>query len=211
MPKVLKVSAEKPAAALITEAVGMLQQGAVIAYPTETFYGLGVDAYNEEAVKKIFRIKGRNFNQPISVIIGSVDDLRDIIIDPPDISVRLMQEFWPGPLTLVFRASPSLSKLLTADTGKIGSRISSHPIAAAIAKMLRHPITATSANLSGAKECSSASEIIDCIGDKVDLVIDGGPTTGFSGSTILDVSASPPVILREGAIPALQIQSFLGH
>jgi L-threonylcarbamoyladenylate synthase len=209
MPEILKISPDNPDASLIAKAVAVLKMGGVIAFPTETFYGLGVDGQNQEAIKKIFQIKGRDFKQPISIIIGSAGDLQEIVSDPPGIAGKLMQTFWPGPLTLIFKASPSVSPLLTAGTGKIGVRISSHPIANALAEELGHPVTATSANLSGAPECSSADEVIHAIGDLVDLVIDGGPTPGISGSTILNVTTSPPLILREGVIPASSLQPLL--
>ena len=120
-----------------------------------------------------------------------------------------MQAFWPGPLTLLFSASPRISPRLTAGTGKIGIRISSHPIAAGLAMRLGGPITATSANLSGASECNAASEVLANLGDRVDLVIDGGATPGGKGSTLLDITADPPVCLREGAITRLNIQETL--
>jgi len=209
MPEILKIAPDKPDTSLIARVVEILQAGGVVAYPTETFYGLGVDGCNPKAIEKIFQIKGRNFKQPISVIIGSTNDLQDLIADPPEIAGKLIEEFWPGALTLVFKASPAVSTLLTAGTGKIGIRISSHPVASALVKALGHPITATSANLSGTKECSSAVEVMDCIGDQIDMVIDGGSTPGVSGSTILDIAAFPPVILREGIIPASRLHPFL--
>ncbi len=116
-----------------------------------------------------------------------------------------MERFWPGALTIIFKASPDVSHLLTAGTGKIGIRLSSHPVATALAKKLGHPITATSANLSGKHECTSADEVIQGIGDQIDAVIDGGQTPGGSGSTIIDVTTDPPAILREGVIPKYKL------
>jgi len=209
MPEILKISIAKPDPHQILKTVEILQAGGVIAYPTETFYGLGVDGCNPKAIEKIFHIKGRTFNQPISVIIGSTDGLQNIVVDFPEIAGKLINVFWPGPLTLVFKAAPSVPRFLTAGTGKIGIRVSSHPIAAAMAKMFCYPITATSANLSGTKECSSAMEVIDCIGDQLDMIIDGGSTPALSGSTLLDITTSPPSILREGMIPAATLHPFL--
>jgi L-threonylcarbamoyladenylate synthase len=211
MPEVLKISPKKPDPALIMNAVGLLRRGGVIAYPTETFYGLGVDGHNEKAIEKIFRIKGRNFRNPVSIIMGNKKDLVHLVEDIPEYSQILMQNFWPGALTIVFKASPNISPLLTAGTGKIGIRVSSHPIATALAKALSHPITATSANLSGARECTSANEVIQSIGDQIDVVIDSGPTPGIAGSTILDVTTFPATILREGIIPASLLHTFYKH
>ncbi|MCX5853546.1 MAG: L-threonylcarbamoyladenylate synthase [Deltaproteobacteria bacterium] len=209
MPEILKISPEKPEAALIAKAVKTLKTGGVIAYPTETFYGLGVDGSNELAIEKIFRIKGRNFRNPISIIIGDKNDLSPLVEEISEHSRTLLQHFWPGPLTIVFAASSNVSPLLTAGTGKIGIRVSSDPIATALAKALSHPITATSANRSGETECTTAAAVIQCIGHDIDMVIDGGTTPGIAGSTIIDVVAFPPVILREGIIPTSLIHSFL--
>jgi L-threonylcarbamoyladenylate synthase len=111
-----------------------------------------------------------------------------------------MERFWPGALTIIFKASPDVSHFLTSGTGKIGIRLSSHPVATALAKKLGPPITATSANLSGKDECTRADEVVEGIGDQIDAVIDGGQTPGGSGSTIIDVTTDPPAILREGVI-----------
>jgi L-threonylcarbamoyladenylate synthase len=202
MPEILKISPDKPESVLIAKAVKTLETGGVIAYPTETFYGLGVNGQNNKAIRKIFRIKGRNFKNPISIIIGNETSLVNFVEDITEISQHLMKIFWPGALTIVFKASANVSPLLTAGTGKIGVRVSSHPVASALAKSFAHPITATSANVSGVTECANAAEVIQCLGDRIDLVIDGGQTSVIMGSTILDVTVFPPVILREGIIPA---------
>jgi len=193
----------------LAEAVRILREGGVVAFPTETFYGLGADARNEAAVEKIFRIKGRNFQNPLPVIIADRDPLGALVQDIPAAASVLMRTFWPGPLTLVFRAAPSVSPRLTAGTGKIGVRVSSHPVAGFLAAGLSGPLTATSANPSGGPECSSAEAVSHALGDLPDAVIDGGPTPGGSGSTILDVTVSPPLILREGAIPGSVIMHAL--
>ena len=209
MPEVLKINARNPDESLITKAVQILKRGGVIAYPTETFYGLGADGHNEKAIEKIFLIKGRDSTNPLSVIIGDLAHLRDLVREIPEGAVRLMEAFWPGALTLVFRASLSVTPRLTAGTGKIGVRISSHPIATALAKALHQPLTATSANPSGAGECTSAYEVLECLGNQIDAVIDGGLTSGGAGSTIIDITTHPPLILREGAISPVVIRKTL--
>ena len=200
MPEVLKIDPKNQDKYLLTKAVRIIEEGGVIAYPTETFYGLGADGRNENAIEKIFLIKGRDIRNPLSVIIGDRRDLKDLAEEIPEIALCLIETFWPGALTIVFKASQNVSSRLTAGTGKIGIRISSHPLATALVKAFRHPITATSANPSGAGDCNSVPEVIKCIGDKIDAVIDGGRTPGGKGSTIIDVTARPPVILREGII-----------
>lgn len=121
----------------------------------------------------------------------------------------LMDRFWPGPLTIVFRAAPSVSPKLTAGSGKIGIRLTSHPVAMAISKRLGGPVTATSANLSGAPECSTAAEVLSQLEGKIDGLVDGGITPGGKGSTIVDATVSPVNVLREGVIPAALIQETL--
>jgi L-threonylcarbamoyladenylate synthase len=184
----------------VAEAVRILREGGIIAFPTETFYGLGADARNEAAVEKIFRIKGRAFKNPLPLIVANDRDVIPLVEEIPEAAQILMKAFWPGPLTLVFRASSSVLPSLTANTGKIGIRVSSHPIARLLAEGLGGPLTATSANPSGSPECSSADAVIHALDDLPDAVIDGGDTTGGKGSTVLDVTVFPPRILREGAI-----------
>ena len=208
MTTIIKVDPGRPEPDRITEAVAILKGGGVIAFPTETFYGLGADAGNERAVKQIFGIKGRDFRNPIPLIIGKKEDLSGLVEDIPALAETLMTRFWPGPLTLVFEASGRVNPGLTAGTGKIGIRISSHPVATALAEALGGPITATSANLSGKKECSSAGDVLDQLGGRLDGVIDGGLTAGGQGSTILDVTCDPPRILRHGAISAARLHSI---
>ncbi len=209
MPIILKIHPENPKKSLIIAAVKILKKGGVIAYPTETFYGLGADAENVKAVDKVFEIKERDYKEPVSIIIGDYKDLTRFVEDVPEVSRKLMEKFWPGGLTLVFKASSNISPRLTGGTGKIGIRLSSNIIASHLSKTLSGPITATSANLSGAEECSSADEVINCFKDKIDAVIDGGRTPGGLGSTLVDVTTDPPAILREGIIHSSLLNNTL--
>ena len=127
MPEILKISADNSEEKILTRAAEILAGSGIIAYPTETFYGLGADATNLKAIEKIFAVKGRNFKNPISLIIGQTDDVYYLVKDIPESAQKLMAAFWPGALTIVFSASDKVSSLLTAGTGKIGLRISSHP------------------------------------------------------------------------------------
>lgn len=206
MPQILKINPQQPEDALIRKAALILQAGGVVAFPTETFYGLAVDATNGDAIERIFQIKGRAFSSPIALIAGSNNGVCGLITEIPAVAQKLIQAFWPGPLTLLFAASPRISPRLTAGTGRIGIRVSSHPIADSLANRLGGPITATSANLSGAPECLTAPEVLATLGDRIDLIIDGGPAPGGKGSTFLDITVDPPACLREGAIPFSRIQ-----
>jgi L-threonylcarbamoyladenylate synthase len=210
MPEILKACGDKFEQTVSARAAEILAAGGVIAYPTETFYGLGADATNEKAIRKIYAIKGRNFKSPLAVIIDKTESLYPLVQEVPAAALKLIQEFWPGALTIVFRASDKILPVLIAGTGKIGVRVSSHPGARVIAQMLGGPLTATSANLSGAAECSAASEVLRQIGDKIDAVIDSGKTAGGKGSTIVDVTCNPPVILREGIISTKIIEKYVG-
>jgi L-threonylcarbamoyladenylate synthase len=209
MPEILKVDADNSEERILTQAAEILSNGGIIAYPTETFYGLGADATNEEAIQKIFTIKGRNFKNPIALITGQTDDIYPLVQDVSETARKLMAAFWPGALTIIFLAADKISPLLTACSGKIGLRVSSHPGARGIVQKLRRPLTATSANLTGASECTRASEVAEQIGDKIDAIIDLGDTPGTAGSTIIDVTCDPPIILREGAISRKTIEKYI--
>ncbi|PKN76811.1 MAG: threonylcarbamoyl-AMP synthase [Deltaproteobacteria bacterium HGW-Deltaproteobacteria-1] len=176
MPQILKASAEYPKENLIRDAAAFVSRGGVIAYPTETFYGLGVDATNDHAINLIFEIKGRNFNNPISVIIGNSQDVYPLVRNVTDSAQKLMDAFWPGPLTIIFEASDRVSPLLTANTGKIGIRLSGNDIARGIAEKTGKPLTATSANRSGAPECEDADQVLEQIGNKIEAIVDTGKT-----------------------------------
>ena len=185
----------------IMEAVRIMKEGGVIAYPTETFYGLGADIRDTQALEKIYAIKGRHFDKPISIIIGSREDVAMFARDITPAAETLMDKFWPGGLTLLFNASQDVPGKLTAKTGKIGIRLSSNSVATLLAQNLSGAITATSANRSGQEECVSIEEVMDSIGEKLDAVIDGGRTPGGAGSTIVDTTVNPPIVIREGIIP----------
>ena len=200
MASVLKIGPDISLEDLVQKAAGIVRAGGVIAYPTETFYGLGVDATHEQAIRKIFEIKGRNFSNPISVIISDRREVDRLARRISNHAQKLMDAFWPGPLTIVFEASDSVSPLLTAKTGKIGIRLTSHEVARKIAAAAGVPITATSANLSGAPECAQADEVLCQMGYKIDLVIDLMEKGGSIGSTIIDATGASPVILRSGVI-----------
>ena len=209
MPEILKIGNDNSEEKILARTVEILEGGGIISYPTETFYGLGADATNKKAIEKIFAVKGRDFKNPISLIIGQEEDVYPLVQDVPQTAKKLMAAFWPGALTIVLQASDEISPLLTAGSGKIGLRVSSHPIALRIVQKLKRPLTATSANLSGSPECSRASEVAEQIGGKLDAIVDGEQTQGGKTSTIIDVTCDPPVILREGAISRQTIVKYI--
>jgi L-threonylcarbamoyladenylate synthase len=207
--RIIKIDSSGPDPSAVQEVVTILKAGGVVAYPTETFYGLGADADNAAAVEKIFRIKGRDFKKPVPVIIGNVKDLPRLADGIPPVARRLIEHFWPGGLTIIFSASNGVLPRLTAGTNKIGIRLTSNPVALLIARGLCGPITATSANLSGGRECSEAGEVMASLDGQIDAIVDGGKTPGETGSTIIDITVEPPAILREGVVPVHLIRGIL--
>ncbi|MFH1954659.1 MAG: L-threonylcarbamoyladenylate synthase [Pseudomonadota bacterium] len=187
----------------------VLLRGGLVACPTESFYGLAVDATHEEAIRKLFSLKRRSPERPVLILIPSIESLTKYVTDIPPVTFKLTREFWPGGLTLVFKASERVSPLLTAGTGKIGIRLSNHPVATALAQSIGKPITGTSANISGAPPCRHASEVFDYFKEEIDLIIDGGETAGAIGSTILDVTVDPPKVLRDGMVQRRHLEKFM--
>jgi len=195
----------------IQKAARIILQGGVIAFPTETFYGLAADARNEAAVKKIFQVKDRGEGKPILLLVAARGWLTGLAQEVNAQAERLMEEFWPGPLTLVFRASPYVSPLLTANTGKIGIRHSPHPVTQALVQAVGRPVTGTSANLSRRPSASTAQEVLHSIGEGLDAILDGGKTSGGPGSTVLDVSGPSPQMIREGMLSLDELKPFIGE
>lgn len=198
--RVIRIDPSAPEPAALQEAVGCLKQGGLVAFPTETFYGLGADALDPEAVARVFTAKGRPESKPLLVLVDSREMAESLAADLSDLARRLMAAYWPGPLTLVVRAAPELPSELTAGTGTVGMRIPAHPVALGLVRAARVPVTAPSANLSGAEPPTTAEEVHRVFEGKIDLILDGGPTPGGRPSTVLDVSISPPRLLRAGAI-----------
>lgn len=210
MPHTVKLDPSSPDVQLLQKAVAFLQEGRTVAYPTETFYALGVSAYHEQAIQKVFAIKGRTFDKPLPLIICGEAMLESAVVHIPECARTLIRRFWPGPLTLIFRASEKIPPSLTASTGTVAVRDSSHSLARLLVQSAGIPITATSANVSGGTGCSSADEVEQQLGDRIDLIIDGGITPGGLPSTIIDLTGSPHRIIREGAISTQLLRPFLG-
>jgi L-threonylcarbamoyladenylate synthase len=208
--KIIQVDPFNPSYDQILEAYRIVQNGGVIMFPTQHLYGLGAAALNIKAVDRVFEIKQRPPNKPLLVLIHEQKDLTKLVEKIPSTAIRIMECFWPGALTIVFEAKKVLPKNLTAGMGRIGVRMPQHPVALALAKVLKSPITATSANITGNSGCSRVSDVDPLIADKLDLILDAGPLKGGIGSTVVDVTHDFPKILREGAIPAKDIFAVLG-
>ena len=184
-----------------------MQRGGVVAIPTETFYGLGVNPFDEQAVSRLLRIKGRSDGKPVLVLIGSLDQLPRLAQNVPPVARILIDAFWPGPLTILFPALPSLPRNLTAGTGTVGVRLSScEPLVALLRQV--GPLTGTSANRSNQPSPQTALMVEQDLGQAVDAIIDAGATPGEFPSTVIDVQ-SPIRIIREGAVSRQMIQNVL--
>lgn len=198
----------------INETISVLQKGGIVAYPTETFYALGVKFDMIGSLKRLYELKMRPKEKAMPVIIGSRELLSDIVSDKwlkniPMTAKSIMDRFWPGPLTLLFPAKEGLSEYLTANTGMIAARIPGKSFAFHLAERAGFPITATSANLSGMPPADNAEDVIGYFGDSIDIVIDEGPTQGGLPSTIADVSESEVRIIREGVINRGEIEKVI--
>ena len=209
--QIIKIDQSDPDPVAVSEIAGLLKSGAVIAFPTDTYYGLGADIDNDEAINKIFAIKGRPHDQPILILISDRKDLKPLIStrEIPVFADRLMDEFWPGPLTIVFHASAGISDVITGSTGKIGIRLPAHPFCRSLVRELGRPLTATSANISGKPSLCSPSDVLDAIGDRVEVLVDGGMTEGGAVSTVIDATGAELVVIREGVISEGQLKEIL--
>ncbi|MFH0730548.1 MAG: L-threonylcarbamoyladenylate synthase [Pseudomonadota bacterium] len=207
--QLIAINPENPDPEHIRIAARTIREGGVVVFPTQCLYGLGADARNAEAVARIFAIKRRASSNPLLILIQDRKDLTYLTDVVSLTAVTLMDAFWPGNITFLFEAKASLPEGLTAGDGKIGVRLPGHPVARRLVLEAGGPITGTSANLSGFPGCARISELVADIARNVDLILDAGPLKGGIGSTIVDVTENPPVIVREGIIPAERIYQAL--
>jgi len=185
--------------------------GGITAFPTETYYGLGVNPFDPAALEKLFALKNRPHDKPVLVLVEDRARLADLVSEVPPIFETLMATYWPGPLTLVFPARPELPHLLTGNTGTVGVRLSSHPVANRLVRAVGGAITATSANPSGGTACVRAAEVRAAFGPGIDWVLEGGPTPGGLGSTILACFGDVVWLVRDGAVPFAEVQKILAE
>lgn len=203
--KVKKINPFNPRQDFIIEAAKVIKKGGIVIFPTRCLYGLGADAFNANAVDRVFKIKQRSYQNPILVLINNKKELDRIVEYVPLTASAIMDRFWPGRVTIVLKAKKTLPTILTAGTGKIGVRLCGHPAASALISAAASPLTGTSANLAGNAGCSQISDMDAELRDKPDLILDAGPLKGGTGSTVVDVTTGIPEVLREGIIPAKDI------
>jgi L-threonylcarbamoyladenylate synthase len=195
----------RPDRDVIQRAASKIRRGGLVVFPTRGLYGIGADIHLPDALEKVFQAKKRPSEKPVSVLIPSSFNVEDLAEEIPEAASRLMEAFWPGRLTIVFPAKPGNSGPLCGKSKKIGIRLPSHPVAAALVDAVGRPITATSANISGNSGCADPKELDPELIARVELILDAGRLLGGAGSTVIDVAAEPPLILREGAATAAEI------
>ncbi len=194
----------------IEKGISILRQGGIVAYPTDTVYGLGACASLPQAVERVYKVKERPPNMPLPLLLADVSQITKVAEPVPPIAWLLIRSFLPGALTLVLPKSNSVSDIITAGGVTIAVRIPAHPVPVALAKGLGTPIVGTSANLSGRPSSLTADEVYSQLGNKIDLIIDGGRCPGGKESTVVDVTREIPVVVREGAIPLEELKRVCG-
>ena len=191
-------------------AVASLKKGGIVVFPTDTVYGLGADPFNEQAVRRIYDVKKRPYDQPLPLLFADKSDLSKVATSLPNIVWKLAERFWPGGLTLVLKKSPGVPGTVTGGGDTVAVRIPDHPAPIALIRGLGTPIIGTSANLSGKPSPVTAEEAHKQLGNEVDFIIDGGRCPGGTESTVLDVSGKISTLVREGAIPREKLEIICG-
>ena len=209
--KILNVQPDSIDPALIAQAVEVLKRGGLVAFPTETVYGLGADALNAQAVERVFDAKGRPADNPLIVHISSEKHLFDIVDEMPNVGELLAKHFWPGPLTLVVKRTFLVPDNVAAHLDTVAVRMPNHPVALALIEAFGGGIVAPSANLSGKPSPTTARHVMNDLRGKVDIILDAGPTPIGVESTVVDLSTDPPLVLRLGGLPVEQLRKVVSR
>jgi L-threonylcarbamoyladenylate synthase len=208
--QIFTIDPAAPQPELITRAAAIIQSGGLVAFPTETVYGLGGDATNEDAIRRIFDAKGRPPDNPLIVHVADRQMLSGVVVEISGKAATLIEQFWPGPLTLVLRRAPGLAPGVSAGLATVAVRMPSAPIALALIRAAQTPIAAPSANTSGRPSPTCADHVLHDLNGRVELILDGGSTTIGIESTVIDMTADPPVILRPGWVTRDAISHAIG-
>jgi len=210
MTSVLTIDPQRPEPGAIAKAADVLRSGGLVAFPTETVYGLGANALDAAAVSRVFEAKGRPPTNPLIVHIVDTRQVSEVAAAWPAVATRLAERFWPGPLTLVLPKRPQLPDIATAGGPTVAVRVPAHPIARALLKEVGVPIAAPSANRSTELSPTTAAHVFRGLGGRIDLILDGGATSGGIESTVIDVTTDPPGLLRPGLLSASAIEDEIG-
>ncbi|HEU4631044.1 MAG TPA: L-threonylcarbamoyladenylate synthase [Gemmatimonadaceae bacterium] len=208
---IVHVASGTPGPQLLAHAASIIRRGGLVAFPTETVYGLGANALDADAVARIFAAKGRPAFNPLIVHVPGAAQARELTTDWPDAAERLARAFWPGPLTLVLRKRDVVPDIVTAGLDSVGVRVPSHPIALALLRAAERPIAAPSANRYTELSPTTAEHVARSLGDRVELIIDGGPTTVGIESTVVDVTGAVPRLLRPGMLGLDALRAVVGE
>ena len=210
--EIVRINSEVPESSLIAYVAEQIRAGYVLGMPTDTFYGLAADPFNLRAVEKIYDVKSRSRHKPLSLMIEGVDQAEDLTRPLPEEFYKLARKYWPGPLTLIVRAASRLPLKVTANTGNVALRVPAAKIPVAVVRAAGVPLTATSANVSGAAECTTADGVRQQLGEFIPVIVDGGPSPRSVASTIVDLTDPAGWrVQREGAISAQEISDFLAQ
>ncbi len=196
----LKVDPSNPENPVLQYAADFIRVGGLVVYPTDTLYGIGASAFNRRAITEVYEIKKREGKKPLLLIVESVDAIKLLVQDVTPLAEKMMETFWPGPLTMIFKASDLLPDLLTREEKTIAVRVPASALCMSLLRLSGCPITATSANIAGLRTPKTISDIKDQLGPGVDLFLDAGELPETKPSTLVDVSEGTPKLLREGAI-----------
>ena len=196
---------------LLAQAARLLREGALVAFPTETVYGLGANALDENAVRHIFAAKGRPADNPLIVHIADRSELHGLVASVPDVALRLMDAFWPGALTLLFRKSSLVPDVVTAGLDTVGVRMPIHPVALELIRQAGVPVAAPSANRSGRPSPTTAAHVWEDMQGRIPMIVDGGACQVGVESTVLDVTVEPPMILRPGGVTRVRLERVIGR
>jgi L-threonylcarbamoyladenylate synthase len=207
----LKVNSQKPETEKVQTAAAFIKKGGLVAFPTETVYGLGADALNPKAVLALFEAKKRPLDNPPIVHVENIDDVYKLATKVPPQAEKLIREFWPGPLTLVLKRAETVPKVTVAGLDTVAIRMPRHNVALALIKESRCPIAAPSANLAGKPSPTSAKHVLDDLDGKIDAILDGGFTCIGVESTVVDMSVNPPMVLRPGGTPFEALRMAIGE
>ena len=203
------VTERSPDAAGIARAAAIIRAGGLVAFPTDTLYGLAADPFNAEAVARVFAAKGRGVERALPLIAADEMQITRQLAALPPLAGPLAERFWPGPLTLLIAAPPTLAAAVTGGTGRVGVRVPAHDVAQALCRASETVLTATSANLSGGPATDDPDVVASSLADRVDVLVDAGRSAGGQPSTIIDVTGSEARLVRAGAIPWEEIKATL--
>lgn len=210
MTKILKINPLSPEPSKIKEAAEVIKKGGTVAFPTETVYGLGAAALNPEAIRKVFKAKGRPSDNPLIVHIADIGDIVPIVKRPSKAALALIDRFWPGPLTIILKKKKIVPDIVTGGLDTVAVRMPDNKIALSLIKKAGVPLVAPSANLSGKPSPTRAKDVDADLYGKIDVIIDGGKTRIGIESTVIDMTTSPPTLLRPGGLPVEEIEKVTG-